>query len=114
MQEKRHRERERERERESSSDQQQMWLQWIRVWSSPTKLFFLVSFVGLLQHRFLIEVEMEEKKMCERKEREYAQYAAPETDLLAIFHNPFCITQNFFVSNMYNLTQQQWQEISIR
>jgi hypothetical protein len=56
----------------------------------------------------------DEKKMCERKEREYAQYAAPETDLLAIFHNPFCITQNFFVSNMYNLTQQQWQEISIR
>jgi len=103
-----------QREREkTSSDQQQMWLQWIRVWSSPTKLFFLVSFVGLLQHRFLIEVEMEEK-MCERKEREYAQYAAPETDLLAIFHNPFCITQNFFVTNMYNLTQQQWQEISIR
>jgi hypothetical protein len=104
-----------QREREkTSSDQQQMSLQWIRVWSSPIKLFFLVSFVGLLQHRFLIEVEMEEKKMCERKAREYAQYAAPETDLLAIFHNPFCITQNFFVSNMYNLTQQQWQEISIR
>jgi hypothetical protein len=68
----------------------------------------------LWQHRFLIEVEMEEKKMCERKEREYAQSAAPETDLLAIFHKPFCITQNFFVSNMNNFTQQQWQEISIR
>ncbi len=102
-----------QREREkTSSDQQQMSLQWIRVWSSLTKLFFLVIFVGLLQHRFLMEVE--EKKMCERKEREYAQSAASETDLLAIFHKPFCITQNFFVSNVNNLTQQQWQEISIR
>jgi hypothetical protein len=91
-----------------------MWLQWIRVWSSPTTLFFLVNFVGLSHHRFLIEVEMEEKKMCERKEIEYAQSAAPETDLLAIFHKPFCITQNFVVSNMNNSTQQQWQEISIR
>jgi hypothetical protein len=42
-----------------------------------------------------MEVDMEEKKMCERKEREYAQSAAPETALLAIFHKPFCITPNF-------------------
>jgi hypothetical protein len=36
-----------QREREkTSSDQQQMSLQWFRVWSSPTKFFSLASFVG--------------------------------------------------------------------
>jgi len=36
-----------QREREkTSSDQQQMSLQWIRVWSSPIKFFSLASFVG--------------------------------------------------------------------
>jgi hypothetical protein len=34
------------KQRQRKDDQQQMSLQWIRVWSSPTKFFSLASFVS--------------------------------------------------------------------